>query len=212
MARIWEPHVALMNSLADYVAVTRACGGSTVAALQPFLSDPNRVRSLQGTLDLRIGGYDDDPGELFELEDVRAFVHALDLEFPYWLYFSSVHTTSLRMIALCFLPPFLTDEGKGKHFSEDLDSLLERRWIPALEQIASFAQHPQADFTEYWTRQSDTSVDRQVHWHRDRAVPVCICIRQKNRSPGSHRAQILRSLPAQTTWPLKHWSRDETRG
>jgi hypothetical protein len=127
----------------------QACDvGPTVAVLQPFLSDPNRARSLQGTLDLRIGGYDDDPCELFELEDVRAFVHALDLEFPYWLYFSSVHTTSLRMIALCFLPPFLTDEGKREHFSEGLDSLLERRWIPALEQVASFAQHPQADFTQ----------------------------------------------------------------
>lgn len=127
----------------------QACDvGPTVAVLQPFLSDPNRARSLQGTLDLRIAGYDDDPCELFELEDVRAFVHALDLEFPYWLYFSSVHTTSLRMIALCFLPPFLTDEGKRKHFSEDLDSLLERRWIPALEQVASFAQHPQAEFTK----------------------------------------------------------------
>lgn len=56
--------------------------GPTVAVLQPFLSDPNRARSLQGTLDLRIGEYDDDSCELFELEDVRAFVHALDLEFP----------------------------------------------------------------------------------------------------------------------------------
>lgn len=99
-------------------------------------------------MDLRIGGYDDDPWELFELEDVRAFVLALDLEFPYWLYFSSVHTTSLRMLALCFLPPFLTDEGRKKHFSEDLDSLLERRWIPALEQISSFAQDSQAEFSE----------------------------------------------------------------
>lgn len=122
--------------------------GQTVAALRPFLSAPNRARSMQGTLDLRIGGYDDDTWELFELEDVRAFVHALDLEFPYWLYFSSVHTTSLRMIALCFMPPFLTEEGKKKYFAEDLEALLERRWIPALEQISSFAQHSQSEFRE----------------------------------------------------------------
>lgn len=120
----------------------------TVAALQPFVSSPERARSLQGSLDLRIGGYDDDRFELYEIEDVRTFVHALDLQFPYWLYFSNLDTASLRMLTLCFLPPFLTDEGKRKHFNDDLGSLLERRWMPALEQMASYTRYSEGEFEE----------------------------------------------------------------
>ncbi|MGY1868208.1 MULTISPECIES: caspase family protein [Nocardia] len=111
----------------------------TLRVLQRLLSSTEHARDAQGILDLRIDGYNDTGDELFEIESVRAFIYALDEHFPYWLFFSSTHTSSLQMIALCFLPPFLTAEGKKRHFPPRLAQLLTNRWIPALNDVAAYA-------------------------------------------------------------------------
>ncbi|MEU0502026.1 caspase family protein [Nocardia sp. NPDC005998] len=111
----------------------------TLRVLQRLVSSREFARAAQGILDLRIDGYDDTDAELFEIESVRAFIQALDEKFPYWLFFSSVHTSSLQMIAWCFLPPFLNEEGKKRHFQPRLAQLLTNRWVPALNWVAAYA-------------------------------------------------------------------------
>lgn len=127
---------------------------STLDLLRAFLASPEQARARRGTLDLRIDGYNDYAAELFELEELRAFVHELDSQFPFWLYFCNVNTSSLQMLAMCFLPPYLTPTGKKEHFPGALESLLMTRWIPALNQVAAFAQHPEAELREI----SDTAI------------------------------------------------------
>lgn len=113
--------------------------GPTLLTLRQMISSREYARAAQGILDLRIDGYDETDAELSEIDAVRSFMRALDDEFPYWLYFSNTHTSSLQMIALCFLPPFLTREGKKQHFGPRLGRLLLDRWIPALNSVADFA-------------------------------------------------------------------------
>jgi len=84
---------------------------------------------------ISFNGYDDDVREVFEIDPIRDFVQKLDLEFPYWLYFLDPCSPSFYAIAMCFLPPSLTDEGKAKHHPPRLKDLLLRRWIPALYDI-----------------------------------------------------------------------------
>lgn len=107
--------------------------------LGDLMSSPALARRGQGTLDLRIAGYDSRTDELFEVDAVREFITTLDEDFPYWLFFCSTTTSSLQMIALCHLPPFLTREGKRTHFGPALTDLMVRRWIPALNEAAHLA-------------------------------------------------------------------------
>ncbi|MFI9405134.1 caspase domain-containing protein [Nocardia sp. NPDC052316] len=120
----------------------------TLRTLQRLTETPDVARAAQGTLDLRIDGYNDTPQELFEIEEVRAFIHSLDKEFPFWLFFSSTHTSSLQMIAMCFLTPSLTHEEKRQQFGTDFGKLLTERWIPALNAMAAFAQLDEAELRE----------------------------------------------------------------
>ncbi|MFI7526483.1 caspase domain-containing protein [Nocardia salmonicida] len=113
--------------------------GPTLKTLQRLTSSPAEARAAQGTLSLVVDGYNDATDELFEIIPVRTFIQKLDERFPFWLFFSSTHTTSLSMIVLCFLPPFLTREGMQNEFPARWDQLMRARWIPALNHMANYA-------------------------------------------------------------------------
>jgi len=116
--------------------------------LGDLMRSPERARSFRERIDIAIDGYNEDPRELFEIDEVRAFVRELDGHFPYWLYFLSKEYTGLQCVTLCLLPPFLTREGKQKHFPAKLQEILEKRWQPALEKICSFAGVPESELLE----------------------------------------------------------------
>ena len=42
---------------------------------------------FEGKLNILIHGYDDDPRELYEIAEIRAYVDFLDRSFPYWFFF-----------------------------------------------------------------------------------------------------------------------------
>ena len=50
-----------------------------------------------------LDGYNDDPRELFEIPEVRTFIRELDAKWPYWFFFLSKATDTLKMImfSLC---------------------------------------------------------------------------------------------------------------
>lgn len=110
----------------------------TLALLRTLIESPETARHWHEKVDLAIDGYNDSTAELFELTEVRAFIHALDAEFPYWLYFLSKRHLGLQCIAYCFLPPFLTPKAQREDFPRRLHDLLTRRWFPALNQIAAW--------------------------------------------------------------------------
>jgi hypothetical protein len=83
-------------------------------------------------VEIGVAGFDDDPRELYEIEEVRSFVYKLDSEFPYWLYFLTKRGTGLSFILSCFCPPFLTPEAQLRIWNERLADYLSKRGFPAL--------------------------------------------------------------------------------
>ncbi len=109
-----------------------------LAVLKRLLESPEVAKSYQERVEIAFHGYDSDSRELYEIPEVRNFVYSLDNEFPYWLYFLSKKYFGLQALVLCFLPPFLTEEGKAKHFPTRIYDLLTERWLPALNHIGAF--------------------------------------------------------------------------
>jgi hypothetical protein len=107
------------------------------ATFSKLLSSPETIRHFRERLDISFFGYDQDRRELFEIPEVRSFVHKLDEIFPYWLFFLSRYYLGLQCITFCFLPPFLTPESRQRIHTERLMKLMEDRWLPALYHISA---------------------------------------------------------------------------
>ena len=75
--------------------------GPTLEMLRSVLADAATVRSFQGQVDISFEGWDDDAREIYEIPEIRTFLHLLDEKFPYWLYFLSTEFDLLRMVAFC---------------------------------------------------------------------------------------------------------------
>jgi hypothetical protein len=90
-------------------------------------------------VEIGVAGFDDDPRELYEIEEVRSFVYKLDSEFPYWLYFLTKRGTGLSFIMSCFCPPFLTPEAQTAIWNERIADYLSKRGFPALNHVCEAA-------------------------------------------------------------------------
>lgn len=110
-----------------------------LSTLKRLISSPAVARANMEMVDISFFGYDNRREELFEIPSVREYVHLLDEEFPFWLFFLSKHFLGLQCLTLCFLLPFLTDEGKTKRHPQQLQELLLKRWFPAMNQVSTFA-------------------------------------------------------------------------
>lgn len=118
---------------------------SVLEALSSLIQSPEHAREFFEQVDVSFHGYNETTEELFEIAEVRNFVHTLDEQFPYWLYFLSKSGTGLQCITYCFLPPFLTPAAKAQLFPERLDDLLTRRWFPAMNQICEWTGFSEQD-------------------------------------------------------------------
>ena len=121
---------------------------SVLQALRSFLKSPAIARSYSERLEIAFHGYDNHAEELFEIQEVREFVHLLDEEFPFWLFFLDKSGLGLQCISLCFMPPYLTDEARAQIFPVRLDDLLTRRWFPAMNQICEWVGMSEADIED----------------------------------------------------------------
>ena len=111
---------------------------NVLESLKTLISSPETARKWFERVDIAIDGYNETREELFEIVEVRNFVQELDDEFPFWLFFLSKRDTGLQCIAYCFLPPFLTQAAKTEIFPQQLDSLLSKRWFPAMNQLCDW--------------------------------------------------------------------------
>ncbi|MFD4368349.1 hypothetical protein [Rhodococcus sp. NPDC058521] len=110
-----------------------------LALLNALTDTPEIARRAQGTVDLRFDGWDDEPDEPFEIDEIRDYVGKLDDRFPYWLFFGDTRTMSLQTVTQCFLPKFLTMDEQIEQIPRELNELLRSRWVPAMKYIAEFA-------------------------------------------------------------------------
>lgn len=106
--------------------------------LNELIKSPEIAQNYQEKINFTFDGFNEHPQELFEIMEVRRFVHEVDNLFPFWLYFLSKNHLGLQNLLFCFLPPFLTDEAKQEIFPKKIEELLCNRWFPALNQIGTF--------------------------------------------------------------------------
>lgn len=90
-------------------------------------------------VEIGVAGFDDDPRELYEIQEVRNFMCKLDAEFPYWLYFLSKRGLGLLFVLSCFCPPFLAPEERQRIWNEHIGDYLLKRGFPALNHICECA-------------------------------------------------------------------------
>lgn len=68
--------------------------------LNAFL-EPPLVREACEKVMVTVGGYDEDPREIWEFPEIRAFMVELDQKWPYWLYFLEKDSDDLLAITHC---------------------------------------------------------------------------------------------------------------
>ena len=131
--------------------------------LRPLLDPASAIKFCEH-VDIGVAGYDHDPRELYEIPEVRDFVHELDAEFPYWLYFLTKRGTGLGFILSCFCSPFLTPEEEGPVRSQEVGEYLLKRGFPGLNHICEDAGCSEEEIrrltdraTEYVLNGPDTS-------------------------------------------------------
>lgn len=112
---------------------------SSLRTLNRLIESPSTARQFAERVDIAFHGYDHNAVELFEMPEVRSFVHKLDEKFPYWLFFLSKYHAGLQCLLLCLLPPFLTETARAEVFRQRIGDLLTRRWLPAVNHICEYA-------------------------------------------------------------------------
>jgi hypothetical protein len=119
--------------------------GPSLSILRQLTASPATARRFFERVDIAFHGYDDTTQELFETVEVRDFIYKLDEQFPFWLFFLSKHYLALQCLLLCFLPPFLTEEGRSEIFPERIERLLTKHWFPAMNHICEYAGFSEED-------------------------------------------------------------------
>lgn len=119
-----------------------------LSSLKCCMASADTIQDRFERLDVAFHGYDRDSREVFEIPEVRDFVHRLDEGFPFWLFFLSKKYLGLQAIMLCFLPPHLTEEAKRTVLPQRLDGLLNNRWWPAMNHICEAAGFTEVEIEE----------------------------------------------------------------
>jgi hypothetical protein len=125
---------------------------NVLATLKRLLESPSVAQSFRERVDISFDGYNDDTRELYEIEEVREFVHALDDGFPFWLYFLSKHHHGLLVVLHCFLSPYLTDDARKRIHPQQLDDYLNKRGFPALNQLCAYTESSEEDIEQMTNR------------------------------------------------------------
>jgi hypothetical protein len=74
---------------------------SVLAELKPFLATREDAWLYRSQMVLVVDGYNDDPRELVDIAEVRAFLQALEGEWPYWAFFFNQVDDSLLILLSC---------------------------------------------------------------------------------------------------------------
>lgn len=103
---IWEHPDARVDQLILMASKEEVEANNTAGALASLqkLLQPANARKFRGRLIFGIRGYDEDPRDLWEIEEVRSWMQKLDREFPYWFYFMDTgpsSTLSFIAFSLC---------------------------------------------------------------------------------------------------------------
>lgn len=96
--------------------------------LHQLMSDPEVMLSCCGRVSLVIDGYNEDPRELFEIAEVRAFIQALDARWPYWYFFLSQADDSIKLLESCLCDSIEVVPGVNAIDTDQLTASLTRHF------------------------------------------------------------------------------------
>ena len=115
----------------------------SLQSLQQLLT-PENVPRFRRRLWFGIDGYDDDPRELYEIDEVRRWMRKLDEQFPFWFYFSWLGPKStLRMIVMCLCEYENVPGGKRPVLNDMLKFMTEH--FQALNDFCAFHGVPESE-------------------------------------------------------------------
>ena len=74
---------------------------SVLKELKLFLATREDAWLYRGQMSLVVDGYNDDPRELVDIPEVRAFLRLLDAQWPYWAFFFNQVDDSIKLLGSC---------------------------------------------------------------------------------------------------------------
>jgi hypothetical protein len=140
----YEEAVASRTDEPVFVRISRAVveageAEAVIAFLRSLMNTPDRAVSFKEEVDLVFLGYDDDPRELWGIQEVRDFVARVDEGFPYWLFFLAKWGYGLQCVTLCLLPQEVKREQNMPVAKQIIQKLFTERWVPAMDEMCEFA-------------------------------------------------------------------------
>ena len=106
--------------------VERADCAPLLRRLRQEISTPSRMRAALGRVCVLFDGYDSDARPLWEVPEVRAFVEAVDAEFPHWFFVADLKSPTLHLVTACLLTIGTPVEGIVTLDSPRLKAFIER--------------------------------------------------------------------------------------
>jgi hypothetical protein len=108
-----------------------------VRVFAEIAQNPHNAKQLRGKIVVGFAIYDSDPRPNWAIPEIRAFIQALDREFPHFSYFlfGDPATEHLLFYLLCLTPLDVGADGPGYHADNLLYVAAER-----MEKVASFCE------------------------------------------------------------------------
>ena len=73
----------------------------SLALLNGLTQEKDIAWIARGKLVLSVDGYDNDPRELYEVPEVRRFIHSLHTRWKYWFFFANENYATLPVVCFC---------------------------------------------------------------------------------------------------------------
>lgn len=96
--------------------------------LRSLTADRGVAVEFCGRVSLVVDGYNDDPRELFEILEVRAYIKRLDQAWPYWFFFLSQADESVKLLKSCLCDTIEVVPGVTSIDLDQLDQSLARHF------------------------------------------------------------------------------------
>jgi hypothetical protein len=94
-----------ISAFLDYV--------NSLGILEPEKAEANIIRQLQAKVGFFIDGYNDDTRELFQIPEVRNYIHKVQASWPYGLYFFGGHAGNLNLLILSHIEMKVERQGQS---------------------------------------------------------------------------------------------------
>jgi hypothetical protein len=111
--------------------------------LRRITADRHTAIDFCGRISLVVDGYNDDPRELFEIPEVRAYIKRLDQAWPNWFFFLSQADESIKLLESCLCETIEVVPGVTSIDLEQLERSLARHFT-AMHRLGEALNLPEA--------------------------------------------------------------------